>query len=135
MPSSSNVSAFSPRKGAVVTKSPASPKGTGPSGKKLWSSITSVYDLEEHETALLRELVRVVDRLDQLHDILVAEGLVVAGGAVGAKAHPALIEARQLAVTQARLTVALRLPLGDDEDVKRPPRRVMRGVHRLGSVS
>jgi hypothetical protein len=105
-----------------MIRKPPVPKGAGPSGRKLWNSIVSGYELEEHESMLLRELVRIVDRLDQLHALLVDEGLIVSGGAIGLKPHPALVEARQLAIAQARLTVALRLPVGD-ESVKRPQRR------------
>ncbi len=118
-----------------MTTPPPSPKGTGPSGRRLWRSILGRFDLEEHESALLRELVRVVDRLDQLDAMLDAEGLVVPGGAAGPKIHPAATEARQLAIAQARLTTALRIPVGDEErTVHRPPRRPgARGVYGVRS--
>ncbi|CAN5623392.1 hypothetical protein BH24ACT5_BH24ACT5_20120 [soil metagenome] len=109
---------------------PKSPPGAGPSGRRLWRSILTDFELAECELQLLRELTRVVDRLDGLAAILDTDGLVVAGGAAGPKAHPALVEARQLAITQARLTKALRVPLGDEKDVRRPPRRPgARGVY------
>ena len=118
-----------------MSKKPAVPKGTGPSGRKLWSSIVDEYELEQHESMLLRELVRLVDRLDLLDAIIRREGLIVDGGKSGPRAHPALVEARQLQIAQARLTAALRLPVGDENE-GRPQRRVgVRGVHRLRGVS
>lgn len=119
------------------TKKPPVPKGTGASGRKLWSSIVAEYELEQHEMAMLAELVRLVDRLDRLDVIIRREGPIVDGGKSGPKAHPALVEARQLQIAQARLTAALRLPVGDEGDVKRPQRRGgVKGVYGIkGAVS
>jgi hypothetical protein len=107
------------------------PAGAGPSGKRLWKGVVDEFVLAEHELALLRELVRVVDRLDVLHDLLERDGLVVAGR-YGPRAHPAAIEARQLALVQARLTATLRIPLdGEASDSKHaPPRLQRRGAAR-----
>jgi hypothetical protein len=115
---------------------PPKPRGTGVNGGKLWRDVLSKYELEEHELALLREMVRTVDLLDELHAIASREGLMVEGPH-GDKPHPAVVEARQARIALARLTAALRLPAGDEHDQavgRRPQRRVgARGVYRVVS--
>ena len=51
----------------MTGKSPKPPPGTGVNGGKLWRDVLDAYELEEHELALLREAVRTVDQLDDLH--------------------------------------------------------------------
>jgi hypothetical protein len=121
---------------------PPAPAGSKTSGKRLWRSILAEYELEEHETALLREMVRTVDQLDQLQAVVERDGPMVAGPGLAKRVHPALVEARQLRITLARLAAALRLPAGeeDTDDAKqgtrRPQRRVgVRGPYRLRGVS
>jgi hypothetical protein len=115
---------------------PTLPRGTRVNGAKLWRDVLGRYELEQHELALLREMVRTVDLLDQLAAIVAREGLMVEG-AWGSKPHPAVTEARQARIALARLTAALRLPAGDANDQaagRRPQRRVgVRGVY--GAVS
>ena len=107
----------------MTGKSPKPPPGTGVNGGKLWRDVLDAYELEEHELALLREAVRTVDQLDDLHSIASREGLVVSGPH-GWKPHPAVVEARQLRIVLARVLAALRLPAGDEDDqvVRRPQR-------------
>jgi hypothetical protein len=115
-------------------KIPAVPKGTGPSGRRLWRAVLSEYELDEHELALLREAVRTVDTLDRLAEIVKRAGDIVVIGDKGPKVHPALVEARQLKIALARLLAALRLPEGEQLD-GRPQRRVgVRGTYGLRSV-
>jgi hypothetical protein len=120
---------------------PPAPAGSKSSGKRLWRSILAEYELEEHETALLREMVRTVDQLDQLQAVVERDGPMVAGPGLAKRVHPALVEARQLRITLARLAAALRLPAGDEEGdakqgTRRPQRRVgVRGPYRLRGVS
>ena len=113
---------------------PVPPRGTGLNGGKLWRDVLGRYELEQHELALLREMVRCVDLLDGLHRITAREGLMVKGPH-GCKPHPAVTEARQARIALARLTAALRLPAGDEDDPasgRGPQRRVgARGVYSL----
>ena len=116
---------------------PPAPTGAKAAGKRLWRSILADYELEEHEAALLREMVRTVDRLDELHALVEAVGVMVAG-----RLHPAMVESRQLRIALARLAAALRLPAGDEDSgdaksgTRRPQRRVgVRGPYRLRGVS
>ncbi|MCZ7525760.1 MAG: hypothetical protein M5U14_04835 [Acidimicrobiia bacterium] len=81
---------------------------------------------------LLRELVRVVDRLDELHALVARDGLMVDGPGGLDRVHPAAVEARQLAIVEARLVAALRLP---EERQGRRQRRVgVRGVYSLADA-
>jgi hypothetical protein len=117
---------------------PAPPAGTGVNGGKLWRDVLGRYELEQHELALLREMVRTTDLLDKLAGIIRREGLMVEGAHGGTKPHPALTESRQQKIALARLTAALRLPAGDENDQaagRRPQRRVgVRGVYALPSA-
>lgn len=103
------------------------PAGTGPSGRKLWRSVLDVYELEQHETALLIEMCRTVDLLDDLAAIVAAEGTMVPGPGLTMRVHPAIVEARQLRIALARLSASLRLPAGEEGDqpkhLRRPQRR------------
>ncbi|MGO9382177.1 MAG: hypothetical protein ACLP4W_08775 [Mycobacterium sp.] len=113
---------------------PAPPKGTKVNGRKLWDEVLSRYELEQHELALLREMVRTVDLLDELAAIVAREGTMTEGS-WDPRPHPAVIEARQSKIALARLTAALRLPAGAEGDEaagRRPQRRVgVRGVYGL----
>jgi hypothetical protein len=112
-------------------KVPAVPPGTKASGRRLWRAVLAAYELDEHETALLREAVRTVDQLDDLAAIVERDGPIVEG-TNGPRAHPALVESRQLRIALARVLAALRLPSGD-EDAGRPQRRVgVRGIYSVG---
>jgi hypothetical protein len=116
---------------------PPAPPGTKAAGRRLWRSILAVYELEEHEAALLREMVRTVDQLDELAAIVERDGLVVRGPGLTDRVHPAAIEARQLRIALARLAAALRLPAGEESiaGMRRPQRRVgVRGPYQLRSV-
>ena len=100
--------------------------GTGPAGRSLFKSITSRFDLEPHESAILTQLVRTADRVAELDRIVDAEGVMVGG-----RPHGALVEARLQRLTLARLLTALRLP---DVADQRPQRRGIRGVYNLDSA-
>jgi len=122
----------------MTEKLPGPPKGTRSSGRALWVDVLSRYELEEHEMSLLREMVRTVDTLDRLAEIVARDGLV---DPVTLKVHPAAVEARQLRIALARLSASLRLPAGDEETqdqqkgARRPQRRAgVRGVYRIKGV-
>ena len=111
----------------------STPKGLKTAGRRLWKAIVDELELDEHESALLLELCRITDRLDRLNTIIDRDGEII-DGLHGPKVNPALSEARQQAITAARLTAALRLPTGDEADESRPQRRVgVRGVYSIGA--
>lgn len=113
---------------------PKAPSGLRAAGRRLWDSVVSTYDLDEHETALLVEAVRTVDLLDLL-DAKVRDDGPLIESPQGLKAHPAAVEARQQRIALARLLAALRLPAGEAGDQQaggRPQRRVgARGVYGI----
>lgn len=113
---------------------PAAPKGSSPAGRRLWASVVTDYELDEHELALLTQATRTVDLLERLHEVVVASPVLIDDD----RPHPALVEARQQRIVLARLLAALRVPVGDEggDDVeRRPQRRVgVRGVYGLRSV-
>jgi hypothetical protein len=113
---------------------PRPPKGAGLSGRRVWRAVLGEFDLDEHERALVTALVRQVDRLDELEDLITAEGLMVTGHGT-CKMHPAVIEARQSAIAVARISAALRLPSGEQDDQDPPgwPQRRggARGVYQI----
>lgn len=114
-----------------------SPPGLKASGRRLWKSVVDEYELEEHEHRLLLEMARTADMLDALQALVDRDGPI---HPETGRAHPALVEARQLRIAFARLSGALRLPAGDENDhqsgARRPQRRVgVRGPYGVRSVS
>jgi hypothetical protein len=80
-----------------------------------------------------------LNRSEDLEALIIAEGLMVSGhGTV--KMHPAVIEARQSAIAVARISAALRLPAGEQEDGQDAPgwpqrRGGARGVYGIGGAA
>ena len=113
------------------------PAGLRESGLRLWHSVVDLYELDEHELALLLQASRTADLLDELTEALDCDG-AIHDTPQGARAHPAAVERRQQTVTLARLLAALRLPAGADGDHQahaRPPRRQgVRGVQAIRGV-
>lgn len=109
-----------------MAETPA-PRGTGPTGKAIWAAISRSFDLEPHETQVLRQIAMVADRIEQLDKAVTRDGVLVEG-----HVHPALIESRLQQVTLGRLLSILRLP---DQEDHRPQRRGgFRGTYRLRQV-
>jgi hypothetical protein len=106
-----------------VSDIPKAPTGAGAAGCRLWRSVLSEFDLAEHELALLRQAVHVADLCEQLRATVDREGVLLDG-----RTHPAMVELRQQRILLARLVVALRVPLGDQEDESGPKRTQYRGV-------
>lgn len=114
------------------------PTGTRAAGRRLWDSVMTDFELDEHERTLLVEAVRTVDLLAALEAEVKRDGAIVESPQ-GRKANPAAVEARQQRIALARLLAALRLPAGEDGDQQataRPQRRVgARGVYGIRSAS
>ncbi|MEU4405044.1 hypothetical protein AB0F88_10995 [Streptosporangium sp. NPDC023963] len=119
-------------------KVPPVPKGSGPSGRKLWRSIMGDLDLDSHEELVLLQAVRAVDRLDAMAAELENSPLTVTNSKGDEVAHPLLTESRQQSLLLARLVASLRLPNGLQEgetDMDRPQRRgAARGAYNLRRV-
>jgi hypothetical protein len=111
------------------------PAGLGPAGSRLWTSVTSNYDLEVYEELLLTQAARCADRLDELAAAGTAPTLTTVKGDVAP--HPALVESRAQSLVLARLLASLRLPSGEvaDGSLIRPQRRGgARGTYGIRSV-
>ena len=131
------VQTFRPKEATVTENEPSPPTGTGAAGRRLWLSVVTDYDLDEHERAVLVEAVRTVDVLDELDAAVRSEGAIV-DGPQGSRANPAAVEARQQRIVLARLLAALRMPVGeagDEQANARPRRRGPRGVYSVRRVS
>lgn len=108
---------------------PAPPNGAKSGGIRLWESITAQFELEEHELAILRQMVRTIDEIDILEEAL-GNSHIQGGNSLVSRVNPIVPELRQQRILLARLTAALRLPDGlDGMDgkaggaLKRPARR------------
>lgn len=114
---------------------PQPPRELRRAGRALWRDVQQRYELEEHERGLLLEMCRTLDALDRLATVVVREGDLVTDHLGNQRAHPALVEARQLRIAYARLAAALRLPAGEEGAQRRPQRRVgVRGVYGIRGV-
>lgn len=94
-------------------KKPRPPRGLAPAGRRLWSDLLAVYELDPHELRLLVELCRQVDLVEDLQTAIDADGVMVATGTGGRKVNPAAVELRHGRLVVARLAAALRLPAAD----------------------
>lgn len=111
---------------------PPPPRGAQAAGKRLWRAVLTDYELGEHELSLLRQAVRVADVCEELQGLVDRDGPMRDG-----RAHPALVELRAQRILLARLVVALRVPMGDEDAVAgRSQYRGVRGVYGIrGAVS
>jgi len=114
---------------------PNAPKGVKASGRRLWRAVLASYVLSEHETSLLVQACRVADVCEDLQLFLDQNGPMISGSS--GRIRPAVAELRQQRITLARLIVALRVPLGDQEEAgsksgsPRVQRRGVRGFYAL----
>src|SRR4051812_41909920 len=94
------------------------PAGLGKSGRALWRQINAEFGLAPHESAILVQCCRVLDRLDQIQAELSGATLTVEGSTGQPKAHPLLAEQRAQMRVLESLSRALSIPL-PSEDVGR----------------
>jgi hypothetical protein len=110
------------------------PAGAKAAGRRLWREVVREFDLAEHELQLLRQAVNVADLCDELRAMVERDGVLPAGSK---RIHPALVELRAQRILLARLIVALRVPIGDQETpAKTAPeprlqRRGTRGIYAI----
>jgi hypothetical protein len=93
------------------------PRGLRAAGKRLWEAVTSTFDLDPPEAALLEEACRTRDLLADLRREI-AQNAAVIDSSQGPRVHPAMVEARQQRLVLAKLLAGLGLPKGlvDDKD-------------------
>jgi hypothetical protein len=107
----------------TTAKAPKAPAGLAPAGRKLWASVTDLYDLEVYEELLLLQAARCVDQLDRLATEAASGPVTVTNYKGDHVANPALTEGRQQAIVLSRLLASLRLPSGEEFGEARPQRR------------
>lgn len=117
----------------MAANPPPAASGLKASGRRLWKASVDVFDLDEHELALLREACRTLDSLDALQAAVDQDGVVVESPQ-GVKAHPALVEVRQQRITYARLIAQLGIPASDEDKAGLSQRRPARGVYGITGV-
>ncbi len=86
-------------------------RGLGAAGGRLWDSVCSQFELDAHESALLREACRTVDLLGDLQKRVDEQG-VTDGSFEGSRMNPALREMRAQRMVLSRLMKDLKLPMG-----------------------
>jgi len=111
---------------------PRQPKGLGAAGRALWRDANSRYDFDPHELVLLAELCRTKDRLELLELAVQETGVADETG----KVPQCVREAREQAMTAARLASILRFPQGAEGDAQKgarhqPQRRAARGIYAI----
>jgi hypothetical protein len=110
----------------IVPPAQDPPEGLAVSGRRLWASLTTEYELDVHEQLLLTQACRTIDLLDSLAEDLRTAPRTMTNARGDLISHPSLNEHRQQSLTLARLLASLRLPQGDEDDVARPQRRGVR---------
>jgi hypothetical protein len=112
-----------------MTAIPRAPTSSGAAGRRLWRAALTDFELAAHEQVLLRRACRVADVCEGLQHRVDEEGPLVTTRLGEQRAHPA-VELRQQRLVLARLIVALRVPLGDQEpEAARTAYRGLRGVY------
>src|SRR5215469_6021157 len=94
------------------------PSGLQAAGRRLWREANASYEFAAHESAILVQCCRVVDRLDAIQDELTGAPLTDEGSTGQPKANPLLAESRAQARLLESLSRALSIPL-PNEDVGR----------------
>jgi hypothetical protein len=96
----------------VAAHRTASQRQFGSAGLKVWQQVTDEYELDQHELALLREICRTLDSLDDLQKHLDKDGVMVQKSFEDRVINPCLNELRQQRLVLAKLVAALHLPQG-----------------------
>lgn len=112
------------------TSGPRPPAGSRAAGRRLFDSVTSRFELEQHELQLLVEAVRTTDLLVELDGAVRRDGALVETPQ-GMRAHPAAVEARQQRIVLARLLGALQLPADEDDEKRGRDHSGVRGMYTL----
>jgi P27 family predicted phage terminase small subunit len=91
----------------------AAPKALGTAGKRLWKAIVDDIEpgwrLDARELHLLERACRVEDEVRALEAAIDRDGPMAEGSRGQATVHPAISEARQLRLVQARLLGGIEL--------------------------
>ncbi|WP_068483469.1 hypothetical protein [Pseudoclavibacter helvolus] len=78
-------------------------------GSELWRNLHATLEFDLHETVVLIEACRTLDRIDGLQTVLDRDGLTTTGSTGQTIVHPAVAEQRQQQASLARLVSQLNL--------------------------
>jgi hypothetical protein len=105
----------------TTTGKPRAPR-LGTAGKRLWRSVTSVYELSPPEVEILRQAARTADLIEWLDAQLQGEPMTVPGSMGQARPNPLLTSVAEQRKTLESLIRSLALPMpGEDEGRIRSP--------------
>jgi phage terminase small subunit len=117
-------------------KRPKPPASLDKAGTELWKSIVGDiaegWELDSRELALLERACRCSDELVRLEAAIDADGVTTGGSKGQVRVHPALVEARQLRLTQLRLLGSLEL--SDPAESVRSPTASQKRARRAAEV-
>jgi P27 family predicted phage terminase small subunit len=92
---------------------PKAPRGLGKEGRALWRSVQgqldAAWELDARDYEALHRACRCADELAALEAVIDAEGVTTTGSRKQVIVHPAVSEARQLRLAQARLLSGIEL--------------------------
>ena len=91
------------------------PSGLGRAGRSLWREVNAEFGLAPHESAILVQVCRCVDRLEAIEAELGRSPLLVTGSTGQPRANPLLAEWRMQARVLESLSRALSIPLPTEE--------------------
>lgn len=100
----------------MTPKRPPAPSHLSARSRTFWRRIHAEYELEVHQTEILRRLCEVIDRCDAARERLDAEGVVVLDRFDQLKTHPAVAIERDARLAIARLTRELNLDTEPPDD-------------------
>ncbi|WP_341741314.1 P27 family phage terminase small subunit [Trueperella pyogenes] len=86
------------------------PEVLGPDGRRLWEETLKVYELAEHELAVLQEACYTVDLVQTMRRRVKKDGVMSTGSMGQAVVHPLIGELRQQRGLFSQLMNALKLP-------------------------
>jgi hypothetical protein len=108
----------------MTTRKPVPPADLARRGAAFWRATVGLFALNESENRLLHECCRILDELEQLRDVIVADGVTTAGSQGQPVAHPALAAASSHRALLGRLLTQLNLPYDEDESTLLSPAQV-----------
>ena len=93
-----------------MTSKPKPPAGLGPAGKKLWSDLSAVFDLDAPELPLLAAAARQADDIARLEEAIARDGVTVEGSAGQPRLNGAVSEVRQGRLALAKILGSVAWP-------------------------
>jgi len=119
-----------------MSSSSTPPPDLGPAGRALWTAIKADladdWCLDAREDHDLAGACRCADELQALREVVDRDGVCVTGSRGQVVTHPALVESRQLRLTQLRLLGAIEMT--DPAEAKRAATPAQRQARAAANV-